>query len=117
MALPSTPTTLPKKKKPLVDLDMLADSRLSTPASSKTAVDEVAKPMADAARQGKAGTTSPRKVTTDPRQGALKPADPLDDLAAERMAASDDIDASNARQQMDARSRAGLVAARCLALG
>jgi hypothetical protein len=34
--------------------------------------------------------------------------DPLDDLARERMAAEAEIDASNARQQMDQRSRAGL---------
>lgn len=107
--MPIVNTKLAKKK--LDPLDGLVDARMSVkPATSATAVSEVAKPMADAARQGRAGTieTTPRKVTTDPRQGKLKPADPMDDLVDARSATEAEIDASNAKQQMDARSRAGL---------
>lgn len=109
MALPVVNTKLAKKK--IDPLDDLVDARMSVkPATSATAVNEVAKPMADAARQGRAGAaeTTPRKVTTDPRQGKLKPADPMDDLVDARSATEAEIDASNAKQQMDARSRAGL---------
>lgn len=100
MALPSVNTKLAKKK--LDPMDDLVDARMSAkPATSATAVNEVAKPMADAARQGKAGT-----VETSPRPTSGK--DPMDDLVDARSATEAEIDASNAKQQMDARSRAGL---------
>lgn len=100
MALPSVNTKLAKKR--LDPLDDLVDARMSVkPATSATAVDEVAKPMADAARQGKAGT-----VKTSPRPTSGK--DPMDDLVDARSATEAEIDASNAKQQMEARSRAGL---------
>lgn len=107
MALPTMNTTLAKKKRP--SLDELADERMSLApkASSATAVNEVAKPMADAARQGMAGVSKPGAPPKGPPTSA-RPADPLDDLASERMAAEAEIDASNAKQQMDQRSRAGL---------
>lgn len=100
MALPSVNTKLAKKK--LDPMDDLVEARMSVkPATSATAVNEVAKPMADAARQGKAGT-----VETSPRPTSGK--DPMDDLVDARSATEAEIDASNAKQQMDARSRAGL---------
>jgi hypothetical protein len=107
MALPTMNATLAKKKRP--SLDELADERMSLApkASSATAVNEVAKPMADAARQGMAGVSKLGAPSKGPATSA-RPADPLDDLARERMAAEAEIDASNARQQMDQRSRAGL---------
>lgn len=100
MALPGVNTKLAKKK--LDPLDDLVDARMSVkPATSSTAVNEVAKPMADAARQGKAGTAE-----TSPRPASGK--DPMDALVDARSATEAEIDASNAKQQMDARSRAGL---------
>jgi hypothetical protein len=107
MALPTMNAALAKKKRP--SLDELADERMSLApkATSATAVNEVAKPMADAARQGMAGVSKPGAPPKGPSTSA-RPADPLDDLARERMAAAGEIDAANAKQQMDQRSRAGL---------
>lgn len=108
MALPVPNTNLIKKKKPTDGLDDLVSARMPTkPATSSTAVNEVAKPVADAARQGKPAGGAPA-LPTRPGSGKGPAADPLDDLARERMAAEEEIDASNAKQQMDARSRAGL---------
>lgn len=108
MALPA-PNIKLAKKKPVDGLDDLVTARMpmKPAATSSTAVNEVAKPVADAARQGKT-VGSGSGVPTRPSSGKGPAADPLDDLARERMAAEAEIDASNARQQMDARSRAGL---------
>lgn len=108
MALPA-PNIKLAKKKPVDGLDDLVTARMpmKPAATSSTAVNEVAKPVADAARQGKT-VGSGSSVPTRPSSGKESAADPLDDLARERMAAEAEIDASNAKQQMDARSRAGL---------
>lgn len=106
MALPGVNTKLAKKK--LDPLDDLVDARMSVkPATSTTAVNEVAKPIADAARQGKT-VSSGGSVPMRPSNGKGPAADPMDDLVDARSATEAEIDASNAKQQMDARSRAGL---------
>lgn len=110
MALPTMNTTLAKKKKPLDDLDELASARMGGGASSGTAVDEVAKPVADAARKGNstvAKTVTPQGVV--PVKGAPRAdtGDDLDSLAEQRAAAAAELDAGKAKALQDASARAG----------
>lgn len=107
MALPVPNTTLAKKKKPTDGLDDLVSARMG-PAKSETAVEAVGKPVAEAARAGTIPKTTKLPKGEQTATFSAGQADPLDDLADQRAAAAAEIDASNAKQQMDARSRAGL---------
>jgi hypothetical protein len=95
MALPVPNTTLAKKKKPLDDLDELASARMGA-AKSETAVEAVAKPVAESARQAK--TYTPRQQ--DPAVG-------MSEQQLARKAALDELEAGKAQALQDASARAG----------
>jgi hypothetical protein len=95
MALPVPNTTLAKKKKPLDDLDELANARMGA-AKSETAVEAVAKPVAESARQAK--TYTPRQQ--DPAVG-------MSEQQLARKAALDELEAGKAQALQDASARAG----------
>jgi hypothetical protein len=95
MAMPVPNTTLVKKKKPLDDLDELANARMGA-AKSETAVEAVAKPVAESARQ--ANTYAPRQQ--DPAVG-------MSEQQLARKAALDELEAGKAKALQDASARAG----------